>query len=71
MGVVTSDSKTAASGTFRLTGITQVGEEIPIGRMLDHGWPDYSYPTLHDNANVKNYRAFLQWHRAGCWGSAP
>ena len=61
MGAVRDDLEMSESGSYRLTGITRVGEEIPIRKMLDHGWPDYSYPSPHDNANVKNYRAFLEW----------
>ena len=61
MGAVSDDLEMSESGSYRLTGITRVGEEIPIRKMLDHGWPDYSYPSPHDNANVKNYRAFLEW----------
>ena len=63
MGNVTDDSRMADSGAYRLTGITQVGEEVPIRKTLDHGWPDYSYPSPHDNASVKNYRAFLEWQQ--------
>ena len=61
MGAVSDDLEMSESGSYRLNGITRVGEEIPIRKMLDHGWPDYSYPSPHDNANVKNYRAFLEW----------
>jgi len=63
MGYVSDESTLADSGTYRLTGITRIGEEIPIGKMLDHGWPDYDYPSPHDNASVKNYRAFLEWQQ--------
>jgi beta-lactamase superfamily II metal-dependent hydrolase len=63
MGSVSDDSKVSSSGAYRLTGITQIGDEIPIRKMLDHGWPDYAYPSPHDNRNVRNYRAFLEWQQ--------
>lgn len=56
-------SSKIAPGGYKLTGITEVGEAIPIKLMLDRGWPDYNYPApLHDEM-VTNYRAFLDWQR--------
>ncbi len=53
-----------APGGYKLTGITEVGDVIPIKRMLDRGWPDYNYPAPLKDATVVNYRAFLDWQRA-------
>lgn len=39
----------SASGKYYLTGITGVGELIPIRTLLDRGYPDYNYPF-----NMKN-----------------
>ncbi|MGH9646114.1 MAG: ComEC/Rec2 family competence protein, partial [Bryobacteraceae bacterium] len=50
-----------ARGGYKLTGITQVGDSIPIKLMLDRGWPDYNYPAPLNDATVTNYRAFLDW----------
>jgi hypothetical protein len=63
MGQVTDDSAMAESGAYRLSGLTRVGDEIPIRKTLDPGWPDYNYPSPHDDANVRNYRAFLEWQQ--------
>jgi beta-lactamase superfamily II metal-dependent hydrolase len=63
MGTVASDSPLAASGAYRLTGITRVGDEIPIRKILDRGWPDYAYPSSHENETVRNYRAFVKWQQ--------
>jgi len=43
--------------------VTQVAQSLPIGKLLDRGWPDYQ-PPIPDNATMKNYRAFLQWQTA-------
>jgi hypothetical protein len=59
MGQIRSSSPLDATGTYRLTGITEVGDAIPIKKMLDRGWPDYSYPTPADET-VTNYRRFLE-----------
>ena len=48
---------------YKLTGITEVGELVPIKLMLDRGWPDYNYPAPLNDATVTNYRAFLEWQR--------
>jgi beta-lactamase superfamily II metal-dependent hydrolase len=64
MGQVTAEAAPSKSGAYRLSGITEVGEHIPIRKMLDRGWPDYRYPGPLENADVKNYRAFLAWQVA-------
>lgn len=61
MGHPDASSKTAHG--YKLTGITEVGELVPIKRMLDRGWPDYNYPAPLKDATVSNYRAFLDWQR--------
>ena len=61
MGDVSDSSPTSRSGAYKLTGLTSVGESLRIGKLLDRGWPDYSFPApLEDPAN-KNYRAFAKW----------
>lgn len=60
MGQPVDETPVSASGAYKLTGVTQVGETLPIGKLLDRAWPDYKQP-IPDNATVKNYRAFLAW----------
>lgn len=49
-------------GGYTLAGITEVGEYIPIRKVLDRGWPDYNYPRSFDgDSMVVNYRRFLAW----------
>jgi beta-lactamase superfamily II metal-dependent hydrolase len=76
MGLVTDASPPSALGPYRLTGITDVAEEMPIRRVLDLGWPTYDFPpslnTAPSNyaalqqwklkhATLQNYRVFLEW----------
>lgn len=64
MGDPTDGQPMSRSGAFKLTGLTWVGEHLRIGKMLDRGWPDYSYPKPIESASMKNYRAFLKWKTA-------
>ena len=53
--------KSSASGTFKLTGVTEVGENIPFTKLIDRGYPDYNWPRPLDDANMKNYLQFQKW----------
>jgi len=63
MGTLTpaSPPSTAAGGAYRLTGITDVGDVVPIRTLLDRGWPDYAFPAPSGSPMMANYRAFLAW----------
>jgi len=61
MGAIVDDSPLASNGAYRLSGITEVAEHLPITRVIDRGWPDYGYPRPIHNVTVDNYRAFLAW----------
>ncbi|WP_020595444.1 ComEC/Rec2 family competence protein [Spirosoma panaciterrae] len=53
-----------SKGGYTLAGITEVADFIPIRKMLDRGWPDYSYPRPMDaDSMVVNYRRFLTWQQ--------
>lgn len=62
IGVILEESKISASEQYRLAGITEVGEHIPIRKILDRGWPGYNYPAPLETEGVRNYRAFLKYH---------
>ncbi|MCX6899830.1 MAG: hypothetical protein NT105_14165 [Verrucomicrobia bacterium] len=64
MGGVSDSQPMSRSGACRLTGLTWVGENLRIGKMLDRGWPDYNYPTPIKDASTKNYLAFVKWQTA-------
>lgn len=59
MGQVTKTSPAAQNGLYKLTGITQVGDSVPIATLIDRGWPDYSYPAKFTDETMANYRRFL------------
>jgi len=42
-----------------LTGVTDVAEVIPVGTVIDRGYPDYSYPTRWSAGFARNYFAFI------------
>ena len=64
MGAIVEDSPQAKNGAYRLSGITEFAEHLPIAKVLDRGWPDYAYPEPIGNATVENYRKFLAWQIA-------
>jgi beta-lactamase superfamily II metal-dependent hydrolase len=60
MGFISEESPPSAHGDYRLAGITDVAERLPIRRIIDRAWPDYDYPEPLDNVSVVNYRRFLE-----------
>jgi hypothetical protein len=66
-GAVRPGLKRSAAGGFVLTGITEVGDRIPIGTLIDRAFPDYER-RLDDqqlqNPTLKNYRSFLAYEQA-------
>ena len=62
MGGIRSTSKASEKGPYKLTGITTLGDHLPIRVMLDRAWPDYEYPRPLQSIDMQNYRAFLDWH---------
>ena len=63
MGAFAS-AKPVHNGAYNATGITEVGDILPIKLMLDRGWPDYNYPAPLTDEVTTNYRKFLTWQRA-------
>lgn len=59
MGRISGTEATSAHGDYRLSGITQVAEDMPIRRLVDRGWPDYAYLPPPDDAMFTNYRRFV------------
>ncbi len=59
MGQISQSSPASKLGPYKLSGIVEIGDTIPIRKMLDRGWPDYSYPAPLKGTDMTNYRAFL------------
>lgn len=50
-------------GNYQLGGLMDVAEEIPIDKIIDRGFPDYSYPSPLNDPQQSNYRAFVRSYR--------
>jgi beta-lactamase superfamily II metal-dependent hydrolase len=56
MGQVTASSAQSKDG-YKLTGLTEVGDAIPIAKLIDRGWT--YLPPPEKDATIQNYRAFI------------
>jgi beta-lactamase superfamily II metal-dependent hydrolase len=45
MGMIKANTKTSATGKYKLTGITQVGDLIPIKMLIDRNSPNNNFPV--------------------------
>ena len=50
----------AGSGGYQLTGISAVAARLPIGLVLDRGYPDYDWPAPQTAPFAQNYIAFIR-----------
>lgn len=73
-GSVGEGSQSSRKGNYLLSGITGVGEFLPIGKIVDRGYPEYKEPydvayCLSGKSDTveyftfKNYLRFIEWHR--------
>ena len=63
MGAYSKSAPPAANETYRLTGITEVGTEIPIRVLLDRASPEYFYPVPLNDDMMTNYARFIAAQR--------
>ena len=65
LGELTPECPDAPGGGYKLTGVTDVANIVPIHKFVDRAWPDYNYPPADKVAFplkapfIMNYRAFL------------
>lgn len=59
MGGISPASPRSSHEDYLLTGISDVAEQVTIGKIIDRAFPSYSYPVGLNNPSQKNYRAFL------------
>jgi hypothetical protein len=60
MGIITGAEPLSTHGDYHLRGITEIGEALPIARLMDRGWPDYQYlPPPANDRMFANYRRFI------------
>jgi beta-lactamase superfamily II metal-dependent hydrolase len=70
MGMLLPSSHLSATGAYRLTGITEVADLIPIKTLIDRAAPDYTTPidlrACHESNNEKtlgNYLGMVDYRR--------
>lgn len=56
-----ADPRAAASGAYKISGITEVADHLPIRKIIDRDWPGYDWPQPLTDDWVLNYRRFLEW----------
>ncbi|HEX8020328.1 hypothetical protein [Mucilaginibacter sp.] len=65
-GNIEKNSPKAANGAYQLSGLTDMGDVIPIKNMLDRGrtYPVDLLTYYRDNATFNNYLAFVKYQSA-------
>ena len=83
MGTITPDKPASRTGAYRLAGITELADLIPIGTLIDRAAPAYDYPvdlrkcadpSNSDGLSLGNYIAFAEYrmkHGQAVVGLAP
>lgn len=68
MGTITPDKPMSRNGGYRLAGITELAELLPIGTIVDRAAPSYDYPVDlrkctqgSDGLGLANYLAFVDY----------
>ncbi len=60
MGEFTPDLPVSKNGNYRLTGVTDVAEIMPIRRFIDRDYSSYDYPLPLKDQHQLNYIQFIQ-----------
>ncbi|MBP7184941.1 MAG: hypothetical protein KBA06_05500 [Saprospiraceae bacterium] len=63
IGGITASTKTAQNGSYKLTGITEVGDILPIKKLIDRNYPAYNFPSDLKIAYQKEPSIFLNLNR--------
>ncbi|APL95598.1 metallohydrolase [Sphingobium indicum] len=71
MGTITADKPLSKTGAYRLAGITEVGDLIPISTLIDRAAPNYDYPvdlrrcagelSGNNGISLANYLSFVDY----------
>jgi beta-lactamase superfamily II metal-dependent hydrolase len=59
LGAPLPTARLAPAG-YRITGIAEVAESVPIRKLIDRGFPDYGEPAAPSGAVFDNYRRFAE-----------
>lgn len=63
MGSVRPEHPMSKSGAYRVGGVADVADMIPIRRFIDRGYPDYDYPAKLTDASTQNYINVVRVHQ--------
>jgi len=63
-GSITPASPWSATRAYQLSGITDVGDVLPIGMLMDRQQPDAGDPPPRDDLTIRNYYAFAKYLKA-------
>ncbi len=64
LGDVGAGTPRSERGDYWLTGVTDVAEIVPVGILIDRGFPDYSYPSRPLPAGfARNYLGYVESRR--------
>lgn len=63
LGRINKHSPKSTHGDYRLGGITQVAEILPIQKVIDRAYPEYDFPVdlISDRDDIENYVKFLHY----------
>lgn len=64
IGDPNASNAVAREGKYKLTGISDVAEAIPIAKLMDRGFPDYDFPARISDAPGLNYIQFVRSRQA-------
>jgi beta-lactamase superfamily II metal-dependent hydrolase len=68
-GVITNKTPIARNGAYKLSGITEVGNLLPIKMLIDRNYPAYNFPTELEKAyqvepsNFLNLQKFINYQQ--------
>jgi hypothetical protein len=60
VGDLGAENPTSMRGNYRLTGIMDVDAGVPIGRLIDRGFPNYDYPLPLQAPYALNYLGYVR-----------
>ncbi len=70
MGIITSKTRTSRQGGYKLAGVTELGELVPIKKLIDRAYPENDFPVKLDAYYKKepsifnNLQKFIAWQKA-------
>jgi hypothetical protein len=63
IGDVGAATPVSPAGSYLLTGLTDVAALLPVGTLIDRGYPEYRDPVPPQGGAAANYLAFVKWRQ--------